>query len=447
MTRHTFPQDFLWGAATASYQIEGAWNEDGKGPSIWDTFAHTPGKIQDGSTGDVACDHYHRWQEDIALMKDLGVKAYRFSIAWPRILPEGRGRANEPGIEFYSCLVDGLLAAGITPFVTLYHWDLPQALQDQGGWPARATAEAFVEYTDIVTRALGDRVTYWATLNEPFVSAYVGYMEGRHAPGHRSLDEMLSASHHLLLAHGWAVPAIRANVRNAQAGIVLNLNAQYAASRSAADRAAAYRQDGLVNRWYLDPLNGRGYPPDQVAHYRRPMSFVQPGDLDAIATPIDFMGINYYFRGIARARVPEDENLPRELTPNAEHTEMGWEVHAPGLYATLGRVWFDYRYPKTFYIAENGAAYADTVGADGTVDDPKRVAYYRDHLAQAARAVEAGIPLKGYFAWSLMDNFEWGYGYTKRFGLVYVDYETQRRIPKASADFYRRAIAENAVED
>lgn len=445
MSTTKFPQGFLWGAATASYQIEGAAEEDGRGLSIWDTFSRTPGKVEEGHTGDVACDHYHRWPQDIELMKSLGLQAYRFSIAWPRIFPIGRGEVNERGLDFYSALVDGLLEAGITPFATLYHWDLPQTLQDQGGWPARSTAEAFVDYVDLVSRSLGDRVKHWATLNEPFVSAALGYEMGIHAPGHTSVDEMVAASHHLLLGHGWSVPVIRRNVADAQVGIVLNCSVQMAASRSAADRAAAWQADGYVNRWYLDPLNGRGYPADMVAVFNNDMSVVHAGDLDAIAAPIDFMGLNYYNRGLHRSKkIQEDQNLPREIELNPNPTEMGWEVYPEGLYETLGRIWFDYRYPKEFYVTENGAAYNDTA-TNGSVDDPLRVSYYREHLKSAARAIDAGIPLKGYFAWSLLDNFEWGYGYTKRFGIVYVDYETQQRIPKSSARFYSQVIEANAV--
>jgi beta-glucosidase len=446
-TTASFPSDFIWGAATAAYQIEGAWDEDGKGESIWDRFSHTPGKIANGDTGDVACDHYHRWREDVALMKELGLRAYRFSISWPRLLLEGRGRVNAAGLDFYSRLVDALLEAEIEPFITLYHWDLPQALQDQGGWPARATAEAFAEYADLATRRLGDRVKHWITLNEPFVSAIVGYLEGRHAPGHSDLNETLAAAHHLLLAHGWAVPVIRRNIPGAQVGITLNLSGQIPASPSTADRAAAWQQDGVINRWFLDPLSARGYPMDIVQHYGRRMNFVQAGDLEAIAAPLDFLGVNYYARGVVRSSVvSEAKNAPRTVFPNPERTEMGWEVYPEGLYELLGRVHFDYRFPA-LYVTENGAAYPDQIGADGQVDDPLRVAFLKEHLTAAARVISAGVPLRGYFAWSLMDNFEWAHGYSKRFGLVHVDYSTQRRVLKASAHWYRRVIAANAVVD
>ncbi len=444
-TSHTFPDDFTWGVATSSYQIEGAWDADGKGESIWDRFSHTPGRIEDGSTGDIACDHYHRYREDVALMKALGVRAYRFSIAWPRILPDGRGTVNQRGLDFYNRLVDALLEAGIAPYVTLYHWDLPQALQDAGGWPARATAEAFVEYAATVTRSLGDRVQHWMTLNEPWVSAVVGYLHGRHAPGHTNLDEMLAASHHLLLAHGLTLPVIRQNAPGSQVGIVLNLTPQVPASRSYADRKAAYRADGFLNRWYLDPLAGRDYPHDMVADFARPMGFVRDNDLKIIAEPIDFLGINYYTRAVVRSQaIPEGQNAPREVVPGEDVTEMGWEVYPEGLYDLLCRVHFDYHFPALF-ITENGAAFNDEVKQDGTVHDPRRIAYLRAHFRAAARAIRAGVPLKGYFVWSLLDNFEWSYGYTRRFGIVHVDFRTLERTPKASAAYYSQVVAANRV--
>jgi beta-glucosidase len=444
-TQVSFPSGFIWGAATAAYQIEGAWDEGGKGESIWDRFSHTPGKVANGGTGDAACDHYHRWRDDVALMAELQLQAYRFSISWARLLPEGRGRINAAGLDFYSRLVDGLLDAGIQPFATLYHWDLPQALQDRGGWPVRSTAEAFAEYADLASRHLGDRVKHWMTMNEPFVSAFMGYQVGRHAPGHTDVDEALAASHHLLLGHGWAVPIIRRNVPGAQVGIVPNLTTTVPASPSDADAAAARVRDGIINRWFLDPIAGRGYPADAVQHYGRPMTFVQAGDLEAIAAPTDFLGANYYFRTIVRSdAVPESENESQTVFPDAERTEMGWEVWPEGFYEMLMRLHRDYDFPG-IYITENGAAYRDEIGPDGCVDDPKRTAYIRGHLKAAARALAAGVPLRGYFVWSFMDNFEWAYGYTKRFGIVYTDYETQRRIPKASTRWYRRVIDSGGV--
>ncbi len=443
---HTFPRDFVWGAATAAYQIEGAWNEDGKGESIWDRFSHTPGMVSNGDTGDVACDHYHRWREDAALMKEMGLKAYRFSIAWPRILPEGRGDINLAGIDFYSRLVDSLLEAGIVPYITLYHWDLPQALQDEGGWPARKVVDAFAEYADVVSRALGDRVEKWITLNEPWVSAFVGYRDGRHAPGHTDLAEALAASHHLLLAHGKAVPVIRSNCSDADIGITLNLSPQEPASPSAADRKESAWVDGYLNRWFLDPLVGRGYPMDITTGFGNPMECVKAGDLDLIAVPVDFLGVNYYARGIARStEISEADNEPRTVFPSDEITDMGWEVYPQGLYNILGRLHFDYEFPA-IYITENGAAFADEVDRDGHVDDPARLDYIKRHLEMVQKAIQNGVPVHGYFAWSLLDNFEWAFGYSKRFGLVFVDFDTQRRIPKSSSKWYREVIIGNGIQ-
>lgn len=442
-----FPKDFIWGAATASYQIEGGWNEDGKGESIWDRFSHTPGKVQDGDTGDVACDHYHRWEADLEMIKRLGLKAYRFSTAWPRVLPNGRGAVSEAGLDYYSRLVDGLLKLDIEPYVTLYHWDLPQALQDKGGWPARDIVDAFVEYADIITRALGDRVKNWITLNEPWVSAFVGYEMGHHAPGHTHRGEALAASHHLLLSHGKAVPVIRANSRGSNVGITLNLTPQMPASPSVADRAAATWVDGYINRWFLDPLTGRGYPADMVESYGKEMFAIQPGDMNIISVPLDFIGVNYYTRSIVRSQqVSEAENAPRTVFRGKEITEMDWEVYPEGLYKTLGRLSFDYDFPA-IHITENGSAFVDTVDTNGEVHDPARVSYLERHLQQVHRAIAAGIPVKGYFAWSLMDNFEWAYGFSKRFGLVYVNYETQQRILKSSAKRYQEIIVANGLED
>ena len=446
MSTVQFPPGFLWGSATASYQIEGAWQEDEKSESIWDRFSHTPGLISDGTTGDVACDHYHRWRDDITLMRSLGLPAYRFSTAWPRVLPDGYGKVNQAGLDFYSRLTDGLLQAGIEPYVTLYHWDLPQVLQDRGGWPARLSAQAFVEYADAVTRRLGDRVKNWITLNEPWCSSILSYFLGVHAPGHRDLGEGLAAAHHLMLAHGWATPVIQDNSPGCQAGITLNLGPQTPASPSEADALAARLEDGKLNRWFLDPLSGRGYPQDVAEAYRQEMPFIQPGDMAAIAAPLDFLGVNYYMRGIIRsAAIPENQNARRTVTPNPDLTEMGWEVYPEGLYELLTRLKADYSFPA-YYITESGAAYADQVGADGQVFDSRRVAYLSDHFVQAARAIAEGVPLRGYFVWSLMDNFEWNFGFSRRFGLVHTDYATQQRTAKASARWYGRVIAENAVE-
>jgi beta-glucosidase len=441
----SFPANFRWGAATSSYQIEGAWKEDGKGESIWDRFSHTPGLIANAETGDTACDHYHLWQADVALMKELGLNAYRFSISWPRVLPKGRGEVNQAGLDFYDRLVDGLLESKIEPFVTLYHWDLPQYLQEEGGWPSRTIVNAFREYADLISRTLGDRVKSWITINEPYVSAFIGYLEGRHAPGHTNLHEALEASHHLLLVHGQAVQVIRNNCPNAKIGISLNLTPQTPASSSAADQAAALHADGIINRWFLDPLSGRGYPVDIQRKYGDPMAFIQAGDLDAIAAPLDFLGVNYYARNIARSsEVNEVKNTPQTIFPMNEITEMGWEVYPQGLYQILERLHSDYEFPA-FYITENGAAFMDHLSPNGEVEDPKRVSYFQRHLEEILKAIDIGVPIRGYFVWSFLDNFEWANGYSKRFGLIYVDFQTQQRILKASAKWYQQVIKENAI--
>lgn len=456
MAPRTFPQDFLWGAATSAYQIEGAWNEDGRGESIWDRFTHTPGLIEDGSSGDSACDHYHRWREDVGLMQQLGLQAYRFSIAWPRILPEGRGKVNQRGLDFYSRLVDALLERGIQPFVTLFHWDLPQPLQDQGGWTARPTVQAFTEYADVVSRHLGDRVKHWITHNEPYCAAMLGHQEGRHAPGLRNWHAALMASHHLLLSHGWAVPVLRQNSPGAEVGITLNFTPAYPASPSAADFDAARHSDGYFNRWFIDPLYGRHYPADMLVDYiargylpTDGPRFINTGDMEAIAARTDFLGVNYYTRAVIRSTtVPEEENAPRTVftAPETEWTEMGWEVYPQGLYELLCRLYFEYRPPK-LYVTENGASYSDGPDAGGRIHDERRQRYLRDHIAATHRAMAAGVPLEGYFVWSLLDNFEWERGYTQRFGIVWVDYATQQRMPKDSALWYRRVIAANGLED
>jgi len=438
-----FPTDFIWGAATSSYQIEGGSDLDGKGESIWDRFCHTPGKVYNGDTGDVSANHYQYWREDIQLMKDIGLQAYRFSISWPRILPNGTGEVNQKGIDFYSRLVDGLLEAGIQPFVTLYHWDLPQALQDRGGWPARETADAFVNYTEVVTQALGDRVKHWMTFNEPWVSAWLGYFTGEHAPGHQDLDEMLSAAHHLLLAHGAAVPVIRNNVPEGEVGIVLNLYPMYAASASEADRGLARLWDGLQNRWYLDPLAGRGYPQDIVRHFGSALDFVRDGDMETIAAPIDLLGLNYYKRGLWRDK-DAVENFPQTHTRSDWITEMDWEVTPEELYDLLIRVQYDYKFPK-LYITENGAAFPDKITSEGEILDMERIEYLRLHFIQAAKAIQAGVNLAGYFVWSFMDNFEWARGYRMRFGLVHVDFETLERRLKHSAVWYQNVIENHGL--
>jgi beta-glucosidase len=449
MTTYNFPKGFIWGAATSSYQIEGAWQADGKSESIWDRFSHTPGKIEDATTGDVACDHYYRWPEDVALMQALNLQAYRFSISWPRILPEGTGRVEQKGLDFYGRLVDGLLEAGITPFATLYHWDMPQVLQDKGGWPERFLVDAFAEYAGVVSRYLGDRVKNWMTHNEPWVAAFLGYQVGVHAPGVQNQAAALRAAHHLLLSHGRAVPIIRAHSPHAEVGMVLNTTHVYPASPSLADYQQGRWVDGWINRWFMDPLYGRHYPADMVsafANHLHDMDFVQPDDMESIAVHTDFLGINYYSRSVTRDETAPD-NLPRTIDPSAnEHTDIGWEVYPDGLYDLLLRLHTDYHISK-IYVTENGASYGDGPDEFGRVPDQRRLNYIRQHLLACHRAIENGVPLAGYFAWSLMDNFEWAKGFSQRFGLVWVDYETQQRIPKDSALWYRDVIARHGVMD
>ncbi|NEB81165.1 beta-glucosidase [Streptomyces sp. SID14478] len=436
-----FPHDFLWGTATAAYQIEGAVAEDGRSPSIWDTFSHTPGKVENDDNGDVACDHYHRWREDIALMKQLGTNAYRLSVAWPRVVPGGDGPVNAKGLDFYDQVIDALLAEGITPSITLYHWDLPQVLQDRGGWPVRETAEHFAAYAAVVAERLGDRVKNWTPLNEPLCSAWIGHLEGRMAPGWTDLTAAVQASYHLLLGHGMATQAIRAAVPDAEVGIVNNLAQVEPATDRPEDVAAARRMDGHANRWWLDPVHGRGFPADMVEVYGVELP-EKAGDLATIAEPLDWLGLNYYFPSAIADHpagpAPYAQAVRRLGVPR---TGMDWEVDANGIEALLLRLTHEYGARK-LYITENGSAYPDVVRPDGTVDDPERQDYLVNHIAACARAVRKGAPLAGYFAWSLLDNFEWAYGYDKRFGLVHVDYATQVRTIKGSghryADLVRR---------
>jgi beta-glucosidase len=423
----TFPAGFVWGAATASYQIEGAAHEGGRGESIWDRFSHTPGNVRNGDTGDVACDHYHHYQHDVALLAGMGLGAYRFSVAWPRVQPAGTGPANDAGLDFYDRLVDELLANGIDPYVTLYHWDLPQALEDAGGWPVRATAEAFGEYAGIVAGRIGDRVRSIATINEPWVAADHGYREGAHAPGRREPAAAVAAAHHLLVGHGLAMQAIRAAAPSVQAGIVLNLGTQAPVSSHPLDLEAAADAHNWLNRWFLDPVVGRGYPeaPRWAAGFRR--AEILDGDMALIAQPIDFIGVNYYSRGWVRSPLLPPVDLGR-----SEVTGLGWEVYPAGLAEAL-----EFVAARTgdlpLYVTENGAAYP--ADPDAPERDPERVSYFRRHLTVALDAIERGVPLAGYFAWSLLDNFEWALGYEPRFGIIHVDYETQRRTVRDSARF------------
>jgi beta-glucosidase len=446
---HRFPDGFIWGVATSAYQVEGAVREDGRGTSIWDTFSHSPGRTRHGDTGDIACDHYHRLEEDVELLAELGVTAYRFSIAWPRIQPEGVGPPNQAGLDHYRRLIDALLSRGIAPLVTLYHWDLPQALQDVGGWPNRDLVGRFADYAAIVAEALGGSVPLWATLNEPWVSAWLGYGSGVHAPGHVDDAEALAATHHLLLAHGLAAQAIR-SAGSGEVGIVLNLTPARPASTDPEDVGAAALAEDHMNNLFLEPVFGRSYPRALLERYEKTMDlgFIRPEDLGAIATPVDFLGVNYYTRFTVTAH-PRSELRATELPgslgawsfvpPGLGVTAMGWAIDPAGLTELLVRIHLEYA-PARLFITENGAAFDDYVDPEGGVDDEERVSYLRDHLLAAHEAIRKGVPLSGYFAWSFLDNFEWAEGYAKRFGLIHVDYATQARTPKQSAGWYREVV-------
>ncbi len=437
--KHPFKREFVWGAATSSYQIEGAATKDGRGPSIWDTFSATPGKVDGGDTGAVAADHYHRHPEDIALMKELGLGAYRFSIAWPRIQPDGSGRIEQRGLDFYRRLTDGLLEAGIEPWPTLYHWDLPQPLEDAGGWPERDTALRFAEYAAVVHEALGDRISHWTTLNEPWCSAFLGYATGRHAPGRTDPAAAVRAVHHLLLGHGLAAAALS----EARIGITLNLS--HVSPYAATDQDAVRRIDGLQNRLFLDPVLLGEYPRDVIADLSAltDFSFVRPGDLKAIAAPLDFLGVNYYSPSL----VSEGGEGPTAY-PGSEHiamrdggrprTGIGWEIDPDGLLQLLTRLDRDYPVPP-LYITENGAAFPEELHDSG------RISYLDGHLRACAEAIARGVPLDGYFVWSLLDNFEWSYGYAQRFGIVHVDYATQKRTLKDSARWYAGVVGRGGL--
>lgn len=448
MTTHIlrFPDRFLWGAATASYQIEGGYNEDGRGESIWDRFCREPGNILNGDTGDVACDHYHRWRDDIKLMKRIGLKAYRFSISWPRILPQGKGVINQHGLDFYDRFVDGLLSVGIEPFVTLYHWDLPQTIQEEGGWVNRETVYHFKEYVTEVSKRLGDRVSHWITHNEPHVVTFLGHESGEHAPGIKDIATALQVSHHLLLSHGEAVQVFRENKnKRTRVGISLNLSPVYPSSQKDEDKKAAKRYDGYLNRWFLEPIFKGIYPEDMITWYGDKVPKTNTKDMNTISRKIDFLGINYYCRSVVKANSKGGFLKANRVKPeDSEFTEMNWEIYPEGLYQILNRIHNDYHAP-VIYITENGAAFVDEVDRNGEVDDPRRVNYLREHLHQAHKAIQDGVKLSGYFIWSLMDNFEWTLGYSKRFGLIYVDYPTQKRIIKRSGLWYRKVMEKNGL--
>jgi beta-glucosidase len=430
----TFPEGFLWGASTAAYQIEGAVKEDGRGPSIWDVFCGLPDKIQGGQSGESACDHYHRWPEDVALMRELGLGAYRLSTAWPRLLPDGRGRANETGFEFYDRLVDAVLEAGIEPWICLYHWDLPQALEDRGGWQSRDTAFWFAEYAQLTVRRLGDRVRHWATFNEPNVACVLGYGEGRHAPGIRGRASALKAIHVMNLAHGLGVAVMRAERAGLLIGDIYNFSPCEPASEREEDEISARMRDALWNRSFPDPQL-LGHYPEPLAAEIAPL--VAPDDFDIIKQTPDYFAFNHY----TRTRVSRDPDHPFEVgtlppPPGAKVTDMGWEIAPDALYAVLLEVKERYSGDLPVYILENGAAFADSVDADGRIRDADRIAYLRGYLGAVLDAIGKGVPVRGYFVWSLIDNFEWTFGYDKRFGLVHVDYGTLERRPKDSFRFY-----------
>ncbi len=436
-----FPEGFLWGTATASFQIEGGIED--RGWSIWDDFCRWPGKVFEGHTGDVADDHYNRYREDVSLMADLGMQAYRFSISWPRILKDGMGDVNESGVDFYDRLVDSLLEAGIIPYVTLYHWDLPWELHRMGSWAARDLAYRFADYTRVVADRLGDRVTNWITHNEPWVVSFLGYWMGVHAPGWQDLGLALQAAHNVLLSHGLAVPILRESNAASRVGITLNLSPAYPASDSDADQDAARRQDGFSNRWFLDPVYKGTYPEDMWTLFSSEVPRVSDGDMEIISAPLDFLGVNYYTRSMVQA----GEQGPLRVSsiqPEGEYTQMGWEVYPQGLTDLLVRVEQDYA-PGDIYITENGCAYEDELTSEGQVHDSDRTVYLYKHFIAAHRAIAEGVPLKGYFIWSLLDNFEWAFGYSRRFGIVYVDFETLERYPKDSARYCQAVAQANAL--
>ncbi len=445
-----FPPDFLWGAATSAYQIEGAVHEDGRGQSIWDYFASLPGKTYQGQTGEIAADHYHHMEEDVALMAKLNLNTYRFSLAWPRILPEGTGKVNERGLDFYDRLVDELLKHGIRPLATLHHWDLPMALQDRGGWLVRDTAYAFADYAEVVARRLGDRIDWWLTHNEPWCISYLSYAMGIHAPGLHNKQLAANVGHHVLLSHGLAVPRLRAHISpQAQVGIAIDFYPVYAADDRPETQLAVQQADAFRNRWFVEPVFRGHYPENLFRDMGVAPPMMHDDDMSIISTPIDFLGVNYYSRMIVRGHT-EDGNGTEptadanyeiiERVPGSSYTEMGWEVFPEGLSNILTLLHRDYA-PKAMVVTESGAAYSDSLDGNNTIHDPQRIDYLRSHIQRMADVIRKGLPIKGYMVWSLLDNYEWAEGYRKRFGLVYVDYATQRRIIKDSGRWYASFVA------
>jgi beta-glucosidase len=442
-----FPEDFVWGCASSAYQVEGAWNEDGKGPSIWDTFVHIPGRIVKGETGDITVDHYHRYKDDVALMKELGLKAYRFSTSWSRILPNGTGAVNQAGLDFYDRLVDEILEQKIEPYLCLFHYDLPQALQDKGGWPNRDSAYAFAEYASSMAEHFSDRVKVWMTHNEPWVAAMAGYFSGEHAPGIKEPVTGFKALHHIFLSHGLAAEAIRAAAKQpVKIGITLNLNPVHPASDSKKDRAAAQRMDTALNRLQLDPLL-KGSSPIQEFTLGKLLShgIVKPGDLEKIHT-LDLLGVNYYTRTVAKY----DSKFPVvsavQTRPEGNEYSGMWEIYPEGIYEILLRIWNDYQPQCEIMVTENGVPVPDGLDFDGRVRDERRIRYLKNHLFQVQRAMADGVPVQGYFHWTLMDNFEWAHGYEPRFGLVYVDFKTLKRTVKDSGRWFAKVIKDNGFD-
>jgi beta-glucosidase len=446
MKKTRFPANFSWGAATASYQVEGAWQEDGKGESIWDRFSHTPGRIVNGDTGDVACDQYHRFKEDVALMKEMGLRGYRFSISWPRIFPEGKGRVNRVGLDYYNRLVDELLANGIRPFPTLYHWDLPQALQDEGGWTNRDIIGHFTTYAETCVKALGDRVKHWMVFNEPWVFSFLGYVTGFHAPGVADREAGMRAMHIVNLAQTSALRAMR-SVGTAEAiGTAFSMSASYSYTDSPEDRAAADRHHAFQNDWFLRPIMTGEYPLAYVDQEGALAAMdIRPGEVELLKEPLDFIGINLYTRTIV-ADNPDEKYLGiRQVPGDGPRTNFGWEVWPPALYKAIMRAHRDYG--KPIYITENGCSYKDAPAPDGGVHDPERIEFYKGYIGQVARAIDEGADVRGYYAWTLLDNFEWTFGYSQRFGLIYCDFENgQKRIVKDSGRWYADLIRSGEIE-
>lgn len=447
MTAYKFPENFIWGAATASYQIEGAVFEDGRKSSIWDTFSHTKGNVFNGDTGDTACDHYHIYKDDIKLIKELGLKAYRFSIAWSRIFPDGYGEPNEKGMQFYMDLVEELIKNNIEPCVTLYHWDLPQALQDIGGFENRDIVKHFKNYASYIFDKLGDKIKYWITFNEPWVSTILGNYEGIHAPGIKNIETALKVGHNLLLAHGEAVRVFREKKLNGKIGITYNVTPKYPLTQSLEDIEAAERAHSYEFRWFINPVLKQTYPDNLVKWYEGnniKLPEIQPDDMKIISTPVDFIGINYYFRQV----IKHGSSMPgiEVVRQPGKYTEMDWEIYPEGLYDILMRIKKDYG-NIDIYITENGAAFKDTLDTDRRIRDNERIEYFVEHFKSAYKAIQDGVQLKGYFAWSLLDNFEWQLGYSKRFGIIYVDYKTQERIIKDSGYWYKNVIENNSLND